>query len=87
MTILKRYKFQLGFCALLLLSGCASEPKEFEYKNLQEEVAAIKEDGGIYKVGNPYTVLGQSYTPWLLGMGTIFITSAPLMAKLMTCEP
>lgn len=63
MTILKRYKFQLGFCALLLLSGCASEPKEFEYKNLQEEVASIKEDGGIYKVGNPYTVLGQSYTP------------------------
>ncbi len=63
MTILKRYKFQLGFCALLLLSGCASEPKEFAYKNLQEEVAAIKEDGGIYKVGNPYTVLGQSYTP------------------------
>lgn len=63
MTILKRYKFQLGFCALLLLSGCASEPKEFEYKNLQEEVTAIKEDGGVYKVGNPYTVLGQSYTP------------------------
>lgn len=63
MMKLQKHKLRLGFCALLLLSGCASEPKDFEYKNLQEEVSAIKEDGGIYKVGNPYTVLGQSYTP------------------------
>lgn len=48
---------------LLLLAGCSSEPKEFAYKNLPEEVEAIKADGGIYKVGNPYKVLGQSYTP------------------------
>ena len=53
----------LGLSALLLLAGCASEPKEFAYKNLPEEVAAIKADGGVYKVGKPYTVLGQSYTP------------------------
>ena len=63
MMKLQKYKLHISFCALLLISGCASEPKDFEYKNLQEEVIAIKEDGGIYKVGNPYTVLGQSYTP------------------------
>lgn len=53
----------IGLAALLLLAGCASEPEEFSYKNLPQEVKAIKADGGIYKVGNPYTVLGQSYTP------------------------
>lgn len=52
-----------SLAALLLLAGCSSEPKEFAYKNLPEEVEAIKADGGIYKVGNPYKVLGQSYTP------------------------
>lgn len=52
-----------GLAALLLLAGCASEPKEFTYANLPQEVKAIKADGGIYKVGNPYTVLGQSYIP------------------------
>lgn len=52
-----------SLAALLLLAGCASEPQEFTYKNLPQEVKAIKADGGIYKVGNPYTVLGQSYTP------------------------
>ena len=68
MTTLKRIlqepaKMCLGLSLLALLAACASEPKEFEYKNLSEEVAAIKADGGIYKVGKPYTVLGQSYTP------------------------
>ena len=64
MTRLKtNLNFCLGLGTLLLLAGCASEPKEFEYKNLTEEVEAIKADGGIYKVGNPYTVMGQSYTP------------------------
>ena len=64
MTRLKtNLNFCLGLGTLLLLAGCASEPKEFEYKNLTEEVEAIKADGGIYKVGNPYTVMVQSYTP------------------------
>ncbi|MCM1323902.1 MAG: septal ring lytic transglycosylase RlpA family protein [Acetobacter sp.] len=58
-----KIKFYTGFAALLLLAGCASEPQEFAYQNLPEEVKAIKADGGFYKVGNPYTVLGQSYTP------------------------
>lgn len=53
----------LSLAAILILAGCASEKRGFEYKNLTEEVTAIKADGGIYKVGNPYTVLGQSYTP------------------------
>ncbi len=52
-----------SLAALLWLAGCASEPHEFSYANLPQEVKAIKADGGIYKVGNPYTVLGQSYTP------------------------
>lgn len=52
-----------ALAALVFLSGCASEPTEFQYRNLQQEVKAIKADGGIYKVGNPYTVMGQSYTP------------------------
>lgn len=56
-------KFYLSLCAILLISGCSSKPKDFSYKNLTEEVSAIKENGGIYKVGNTYTVMGQTYTP------------------------
>lgn len=56
-------KIYLMLSGVALLVGCASEPKQFEYKNLPEEVEAIKEDGGIYKVGKKYTVLGQTYTP------------------------
>ncbi len=52
-----------SLCAIMLLVGCASEPKEFAYKNLPSEVKAIKADGGFYKVGKPYTIMGQSYTP------------------------
>jgi len=52
-----------GCFAALLLAGCSSTNKTFEYKNLSEEVSAIKSDGGIYKVGNTYTALGQKYTP------------------------
>lgn len=53
----------LCFCAILLLAGCATKPKDIDFANLSEEVEAIKEDGGYYKVGNTYTVLGQTYTP------------------------
>lgn len=56
-------KICLSAAALLFVTGCATKRTGFEYKNLTEEVTAIKADGGIYKVGNPYTVLGQSYTP------------------------
>lgn len=59
----RKKSFYAGVAAVFLLAGCASEPKEFTYKNLPQEVKAIKADGGIYKVGNPYTVMGQSYTP------------------------
>lgn len=63
MKLQPNIKVYSGVAALLLIAGCASEPEEFAYKNLPEEVQAIKADGGIYKVGNPYKVLGQSYTP------------------------
>ena len=48
---------------LMVLSGCAKNHGDFQYKNLSEEVEAIKDDGGYYKVGKPYKVLGQYYTP------------------------
>lgn len=63
MKLIQNKRLYVGVAALLLLAGCASEPKEFTYQSLPEEVKAIKADGGIYKVGNPYTVMGQSYTP------------------------
>ena len=47
----------------LFLAGCAGQPKQFEYKDLPQEVAAIKADGGFYKVGKPYKIMGQSYSP------------------------
>lgn len=53
-----------GFCVLFLVGCSTSSPdKVYEYGSLSEEVAAIKSEGGIYKVGNPYTALGQRYTP------------------------
>lgn len=62
-TCIPNKSIYFSLAALLWLAGCASEPHEFSYANLPQEVKAIKADGGIYKVGNPYTVLGQSYTP------------------------
>ena len=62
MTMLnKKYIFNL--CAILMLTACAHKSEELNYANLAEEVEAIKEDGGYYKVGKTYTVLGQTYTP------------------------
>ena len=59
-----RIKLKVLVLALIvMLSGCAHEPRDFQYENLSEEVEAIKADGGYYKVGNPYKVLGQYYTP------------------------
>ena len=57
----KKYIFNL--CAILMLTACAHKSGDLNYANLSEEVEAIKEDGGYYKVGNTYTVLGQTYTP------------------------
>jgi len=48
--------------SLLLLTACTSD-RPLEYKNLSEEVTAIKNEGGVYKVGTPYTALGQRYYP------------------------
>lgn len=60
---MKRYnKILLGFAAILWIAGCSSN-RPFEFNNLTEEVESIKADGGVYKVGNTYTALGQKYTP------------------------
>lgn len=47
----------------LILTGCSTPKQPVEYKSLTEEVTAIKAEGGVYKVGSPYTALGQHYTP------------------------
>lgn len=56
-------KLCFSFAALLFIAACSTGPKEFNYANLPQEVKEIKASGGIYKVGNPYTVMGQDYTP------------------------
>ena len=48
--------------SLLLLTACTTD-KVVEYKELSEEVTAIKNEGGVYKIGSPYTALGQRYYP------------------------
>ncbi len=52
-----------SFIALLLLNGCSTTPQEFNIDDLPSKVAQIKEDGGYYKVGNTYTIMGQTHTP------------------------
>lgn len=54
--------FLLGCAVMMLLSACSST-KKIQYETLNEEVAAIKQEGGVYKIGNTYTALGQKYTP------------------------
>ena len=63
MTRLSNKNFLLCCLTGLMMVGCSTQNKKFEYKNLTEEVTAIKADGGIYKVGTPYMALGQRYTP------------------------
>ena len=62
MTMRNYNKFLLTLSAVLCITGCASE-RPIEYKTLTQEVEAIKEDGGVYKLGTTYTALGQKYTP------------------------
>lgn len=56
-------KFLLGLGFVAFACGCAHDGSEFKYDNLTEEVEAIKKDGGYYKVGKSYKVMGQYYTP------------------------
>ena len=54
----------LSLAAILMLAGCSSSTmRSYDYADLAEEVTSIKSDGGVYKVGNTYTALGQTYTP------------------------
>lgn len=63
MEFINKKPIIIGFSALLLLAGCSSAPRNYDYADLAEEVSSIKSDGGVYKVGNTYTALGQTYTP------------------------
>ena len=57
-------KLKFGVLSLLvMLAGCSSQREDFQYKNLSHEVKAIKDNGGYYKVGKPYKVMGQYYSP------------------------
>ena len=63
MTIRLNKHITFTVFSFLMLTGCASNNSTYQYENLTQEVKAIKKDGGFYKVGKPYTVMGQSYTP------------------------
>ena len=63
MTIRLNKHITYTILSFLMLTGCASNNSTYRYENLTQEVKAIKKDGGFYKVGKPYTVMGQSYTP------------------------
>lgn len=63
MTRLHNKTILLSCITALVLTGCSTGKEPVEYKTLTEEVTAIKAEGGVYKVGTPYTALGQRYTP------------------------
>lgn len=63
MTRLHNKTILLSCITALVLTGCSSPKEPVEYKSLTEEVTAIKAEGGVYKVGSPYTALGQHYVP------------------------
>lgn len=63
MTRLPNKTILISCITALILTGCSSTKEPVEYTNLSDEVTAIKAEGGVYKVGTPYTALGQRYTP------------------------
>lgn len=48
------------FSLFLLLAGCGTTT---DMSNPRSQAAAIKGQGGVYKVGNPYKIMGQYYVP------------------------
>ena len=51
------------FCALAALSACSS-PKEVDLQaSPYTQAATIRDNGGTYKVGNAYQIMGQWYYP------------------------
>lgn len=60
---LNKLKFAvLGITAALLLSGCETASPDVTDPP-QKQASAIKSQGGMYKVGNPYKILGRWYYP------------------------
>lgn len=49
----------LGLGVMLLLTGCATSPEPDSYS----QAMAISGKGGVYKVGKPYKIMGQTYYP------------------------
>lgn len=51
-------------CAFLILSGCASHgTPELAGLSPQAQAVVIKQYGGVYKIGNPYQIMGRWYYP------------------------
>lgn len=60
---MKKYKLYLSLAGLLLLmTGCASNTVDLN-SSPYSQAAAIKGQGGVYKVGNPYQIKGTTYYP------------------------
>lgn len=54
----------LGLCLLTALLGCSSKgTPELSGLSPQAQALAIKQYGGVYKVGNPYKIMGKWYYP------------------------
>ena len=81
---LKIFAFCAGIC--VLLSGCETASPEVTDPP-QKQASAIKSQGGVYKVGNPYKILGRWYYPKedYSYSGRIFMPSVPPTAKNTTC--
>lgn len=54
----------LNLIAILLLSGCVSKgTPELGGLSPQAQAVVIKNYGGVYKIGNPYKIMGKWYYP------------------------
>ncbi len=63
---MNRYKLKILslMLMLLILSGCASKgTPELSGLSPQAQAIAIKQYGGVYKVGSPYKIMGRWYYP------------------------
>ena len=51
-------------CAILIVAGCASHgTPELSGLSPKAQAVVIKQYGGVYKVGNPYQIMGKWYYP------------------------
>ena len=63
MSIFKKSGAICLFLGILLLNGCTTGTPELSGMSPEAQAKVIKDYGGIYKVGNPYKVMGRWYYP------------------------